>query len=89
MSTIRRIRKQLGLSQAALAEGIGCTQGNVSFYEKGQAMPPGVAGRLIEFAKGKGHTLTYDDIYAGPTDDEPDSSDATPTPDQEQTHAPV
>ena len=39
------------------------TQGNVSFYAKGQTIPPKVAGKLIEFAKSKGHVITYDDVY--------------------------
>ncbi len=66
MNVIKSIRTRLGVSQAELGAGIGVTQGNVSFYEKGQTMPPDVARRLIEYAKGKGHTLSFDDIYALP-----------------------
>jgi putative transcriptional regulator len=63
MNAIQAIRKQLGVTQAELARGIGVTQSNVSFYEKGQTMPPVVAGRLIDYAKGLGTELTFDQIY--------------------------
>ena len=63
MNRIKTIREQLGLTQAALAEAIGCTQGNVFPYERGQTVPPEVAKKLIGFAAGLGHALTYDDVY--------------------------
>jgi len=64
MNTIKSIRTRLGITQAALAEGIGCTQGNVGHYEnKGQTIPPDVAKRLIAFAAQRGMALTYDDVY--------------------------
>lgn len=59
----KTIRARLAVTQAAMAEAIGVTQANVSFYEKGQTIPPKVAGKLIEFAKSKGHVITYDDVY--------------------------
>lgn len=63
MSNIKVIRDRLGLTQAALAEGIGCTQGNVGHYEKGQTVPPDAAKRLIAFAAKLGCTVSYEDIY--------------------------
>ncbi len=64
MSTIKTIRTRLGLTQAALAQGIGCTQGNVGHYEnKGQTVPPEVARRLIAFAATLGVEITFDEIY--------------------------
>lgn len=64
MNTIKAIRTRLGLTQSALAEGIGCTQGNVGHYEnKGQTVPPEVARRLIAFAATLGVQLSYEDIY--------------------------
>jgi putative transcriptional regulator len=64
MNTFLAIRQRLELTQAALAELLGCTQGNVSFYEKGQTVPPPVAGKLIEVAKARGHDyLTFDHVY--------------------------
>lgn len=71
MSKFKNIRLQLGVTQAAIAEGMGCTQGNVSFYEKGQTVPPEAAGRLIAFAKDRGVHLSYDDIYTDPELAEP------------------
>lgn len=39
------------------------TQGNVSNYERGQTVPPDVAGRLVAYAKTKGVELSLDHIY--------------------------
>ena len=64
MNSVAAIRARLGVTQQAFGEGIGCSQGNVHFYERGQAMPPDVAGRLIEYARTLGHSITFDDIYA-------------------------
>lgn len=64
MNTIKSIRERLGVTQAALAEGIGCTQGNVGHYERGQTVPPEMARKLIAFAATRGHRVTFDDIYA-------------------------
>lgn len=64
MHNLRRIRKHLGISQKALGEGIGCTQGNVYHYEKGQTFSPEMATKLIAFAaSGFGLALSYDHIY--------------------------
>ncbi len=64
MNAIKTIRTRLGLTQAALAEAIGCTQGNVGHYEnKGQTVPPDVARRLITYAATLGILLTFDDVY--------------------------
>ena len=80
MNAIHAIRKQLGVTQAELARGIGVTQSNVSFYEKGQTVPPNVASRLIAYARGLGTELTFDRIYR--------SGLADPTPaQQEASHA--
>ncbi len=64
MNNIRHIRQRLGLSQAALGDAIGVTQGNVSFYELGQDVPPKVARKLIDAAARSGLALSYDDIYS-------------------------
>lgn len=63
MNSIKAIRERLGVTQAQLAAGLEVTQGNVSFYERGQGMPATVAAKLIAFAAQRGATLTYDDIY--------------------------
>lgn len=67
MSQIRLIRKRLDASQAALAEVMGCTQSNISFYEKGQTVPPEAARRLVEHANAKGLALTFDHVYGDAT----------------------
>lgn len=64
MNTISKIRAHLGVTQVAMAEALDVTQGNVSNYERGQTMPPDVAGRLIAYAGTLGVQLTYDEIYA-------------------------
>ena len=64
--SFKSIRSRLGLTQSAIADVLGVTQGNISFYEKGQTVPPAVAGKLIEYAKSRGHLITYDDIYRAP-----------------------
>ena len=64
MSTIKSIRERLGVTQAALAEGMGCTQANISFYENGQTVPPERAEALIAYALTLGKKLTFNDIYA-------------------------
>ena len=64
MNTVLHIRRLLCLSQAALADKLGCSQGNVSFYERGQTVPPQVAGKLIELAQSLGHGyITFDHVY--------------------------
>jgi putative transcriptional regulator len=65
-NAIKNIRARLGVTQAELGVAVGVSQGNVSFYERGQTVPPEVAGRLIAFAATKGVVLTYDDIYRAP-----------------------
>jgi len=67
MNRIKSIRERLHVTQTELAAGIGRSQGNVAFYEKGQTVPPDVAKSLIVFARDRGHVVTFDDIY-GPAD---------------------
>jgi transcriptional regulator with XRE-family HTH domain len=51
------------MTQAALAEVIGVTQGNISHYENGQAIPADIARRIISCAAERELGLTFDDIY--------------------------
>lgn len=62
-SNIKAIRLMLGLSQAALGEAIGCTQGNIWHYEQGQTVPPEMARKLIEFAATRGLSIGFDHVY--------------------------
>lgn len=64
MHNLKSIRERLGLTQQALADGLGCTQGNIGHYEKGQTVSPEVARKLISFAAGRGLELTFDHIYS-------------------------
>ncbi|MCZ8411671.1 helix-turn-helix domain-containing protein [Achromobacter dolens] len=63
MNRFLRIRRHLGLTQAALARAIDVTQGNISHYEKGQTVSPAVAVRLIRFAASLGQAVSYEEIY--------------------------
>jgi|GEM_PF-3169733 len=60
---MKSIRERLGVTQQTLADALGCTQGNVWHYERGQTIPPPVARRLIEYAARCGLTLTFDHVY--------------------------
>lgn len=63
MSRVKEIRALLGVTQAELAVGIECAQGNVSHYENGQVLLPDRAMKLIEYAASRNLTLTLDQIY--------------------------
>ena len=63
MNTIKAIRERLKLSQEAMGESIGCSQGNVSLYERGQTVPPDTGKKLIELARSHGLELSLDQIY--------------------------
>jgi putative transcriptional regulator len=60
---IQIIRSRLGVSQQVLATELGCSQANISYYERGQPMPPDTAKKLIAFARTKGLALSYDHVY--------------------------
>lgn len=76
MSTIKAIRQRMKLTQAALADRLGCSQGNVWHYEKPdnpQTVPPEVAKRLITLAAEMGFALTMDQVYGlAPLPEEPE-----------------
>lgn len=63
MHNLKKIRHHLGVTQSALAAALGCTQGNVGNYEKGQTLPPDAAKCLITFSASLGLSITYDHIY--------------------------
>ena len=64
MNNLKSIREQLGVSQAAIADALGLSQGNISHCECGrQELMPDVARRLIEYAQKNGIEITFDDIY--------------------------
>ncbi|ARU04730.1 transcriptional regulator [Comamonas serinivorans] len=63
MHNLKPIREALGVTQQVMAAGIGCTQGNIGHYERGQTLPPEMAKRVIEFAGSLGLVIGYDHIY--------------------------
>lgn len=63
MNSFLAIRKRLDMTQAEIAAPLGVTQGNVSFYENGQTVPPAIAAKLIDLAKSKGIEINFDDVY--------------------------
>ncbi|WP_019652239.1 helix-turn-helix domain-containing protein [Variovorax atrisoli] len=63
MNPIKAIRERLGLTQAALAAELGCSQSNVSFYEKGQTVPQPMAKALITTAARLGLAIGYEHVY--------------------------
>jgi len=63
MNSVYTIRRRLGLTQKQLADALGCTQGNVGHYERGQLVPPKSAMRLIEICKGRDVVITLDHVY--------------------------
>ncbi|WP_338720244.1 helix-turn-helix transcriptional regulator [Herbaspirillum sp. DW155] len=67
MNTCKQIREQLGLTQRALAQVLGCTQSNVSQYENdAHGMPVETAKVLIEYAKTRGVSISFEDVYVVP-----------------------
>lgn len=63
MNQVKAIRELLLMTQAELASGIGCTQGNVGHYESGQTLPPERALALLNLAAQRGHALTMGQVY--------------------------
>jgi len=63
MHNLKLIRERLCVTQQVLADGIGCTQGNIGHYERGQTLLPDVAARLIVFAASRGLCIGYDHVY--------------------------
>lgn len=70
-NNLREIRKKLKLTQAQLAQMIGCSTGNISQYENnGQRIRQEVAMRIISAAKFRGLAITFEDIYGKTNMDE-------------------
>lgn len=67
MNHLKSIRLRLGMTQQAIATALGCTQGNVGHYERGQTLPPEVARKLIQVAQAHGLQIGFDHVYGGAT----------------------
>ncbi len=63
MNHLKTIRQRLGLTQQAIATELGCTQGNIGHYERGQTLPPDVARKLIHAANERGLLIGFDHVY--------------------------
>jgi putative transcriptional regulator len=63
-NNLRSIRERLGISQRALGELCGVTQGNISACELDrQEVSPELARSLIVASCSLGHEIGFDDIY--------------------------
>lgn len=80
MNAIRTIRERLRMTQQALAGELGCTQGNVGHYERGQTVPPDVARRLIEASAQRGLCIGFDHVYGAAEIPQVDSQSAMSEP---------
>jgi len=67
MSILKTIRSRLAMTQQELADEVGCTQGNIANYERGQTIPPEMAAKIIAVGARRGLKLTYDHIYGDAT----------------------
>lgn len=65
MTPMRAIRLRLGVTQVAMASGIGCSQPRIVDYEQGAEIPPDMARSLIAYAQSLGLPLRMDHIYGG------------------------
>lgn len=63
-NNIKKIRKDMGLSQSELATELCVSQGLVSNYERQiNTVSPEVANKLISVALDRGVTINFNDIY--------------------------
>lgn len=65
MTPMRAIRLRLGVTQTAMAAGIGCSQPRIVAYERGDEIRPDTARRLIAYAQSLGLALEMNHVYGG------------------------
>ncbi|EBR8889463.1 helix-turn-helix transcriptional regulator [Cronobacter sakazakii] len=64
MSNLRKIRETMKVSQAALAEKVGCTQGAIGHYESGRRHPDlKMCRSLVEALNSFGAKVQLDDVF--------------------------
>lgn len=64
MSNLRKYREALKLSQSALAERVGCTQGAIGHWESGRRQPDLKTCRLlVESLNELGADVQLDDVF--------------------------
>lgn len=64
MSNLRKIREALKVSQTALAEKIGCSQGAIGHYETGRRQPDlNTCRQLVVALNSFGAKVELDDVF--------------------------
>lgn len=64
MTNLREIRESVNVSQTALAEMVGCTQGAIGHYESGRRHPDLKTCRTLVDALNKlGAKVRLDDVF--------------------------
>lgn len=64
MSNLRKIRESVNVSQAALAEKVGCTQGAIGHYESGRRHPDlKMCRQLVNALNCLGAKVLLDDVF--------------------------
>jgi len=72
MHVIRSFRRELGLTQAAFAEEVGCTGASLSQIENGKRrLGARVARLIVVYARKIGRAITYESLLEN--DEVPDS----------------
>ncbi|OEI71256.1 helix-turn-helix transcriptional regulator [Enterobacter sp. ku-bf2] len=64
MSNLRKIRETMKVSQAILAEKVGCTQGAIGHYESGRRHPDlKMCRQLVDALNSFGAKVQLDDVF--------------------------
>lgn len=64
MSNLRKIRETMKVSQANLAEKVGCTQGAIGHYESGRRHPDlKMCRQLVDALNSFGAKVQLDDVF--------------------------
>jgi putative transcriptional regulator len=64
MSHLRKIRETMKVSQTALADKVGCTQGAIGHYESGRRHPDLKTCRvLVDALNSFGANVQLDDVF--------------------------
>lgn len=64
MNNLKKLRKQAGISQSALASALGVSQGAVAHYEKGiRRVNVEGAKKIIETLNNQGIDCVFEDLF--------------------------
>jgi putative transcriptional regulator len=64
MSNLRKCREAMKLSQSALADIVGCTQGAIGHWESGRRSPDlKTCRQLVDALNGLGAEVGLDDVF--------------------------